>query len=296
MAVKLSGFADEIADNFEDQLKGLKENDIKYIEVRGVNGKSASVLNQDEMDETKRLLDQYEIKVSAIGSPIGKIKITDDFDEHLKVFDNVMLSASKFETKKIRIFSFFIPESDGGYEKYRGEVMRRLEVLLERAQKKNLILCHENEREIYGESPELCLDIMRYFKGAVKFVFDPANFVVGGFAPYPGAYNLLGEYIEYMHIKDADETGIVPAGVGKGGIKEILSDLIIYKNFDGFLTVEPHLSIFTGLNELEGEGKENTLVKNKFNSKPEAFKAAADALKEIVKTCKITKMIVNEKK
>ena len=277
--IKISGFADEIDDNFENQLKGLKENDIEYIEVRGVNGKNISVLNQAEMNDAKKLLDLYNIKVSAIGSPIGKIKITDDFDEHLKVFDNVMASALTFGTKYIRMFSFFI--HDNQYKQYRGEVMRRLEILLECANKNNLVLCHENEREIYGESPELCLDIMQYFNGGIKFVFDPANFIVGGFTPYPDAYDLLAGYIEYMHIKDADETGIVPAGFGKGRIKEILSDLIINKNFDGFLSIEPHLSVFTGLAELEGG--ENKLVRNKFRSKSEAFKAAADALKGILR-------------
>ncbi|MCL1859671.1 MAG: sugar phosphate isomerase/epimerase [Oscillospiraceae bacterium] len=278
--VKLSGFADEIDDNFENQLKGLKENDIEYIEVRGVNGKNISVLTQNEMDGAKKLLDLYKIKVSAIGSPIGKIKITDDFDEHLKVFDNVIASALTLDTKYIRMFSFFIP--DNQYKQYRGEVMRRLAVLLERATKKNLVLCHENEREIYGESPELCLDIMQEFNGGIKFVFDPANFIVGGFEPYPEAYDLLAGHIEYMHIKDAGETGIVPAGFGKGKIKEILSDLILNRNFDGFLSIEPHLSVFTGIDELEGEGKKNMIVKNKFKSKPEAFAAAANALKDIL--------------
>ena len=285
MAVKLSGFADEIDDNFENQLKGLKENGIDYIEVRGVNGKSVNALDKKEMDEAVKLLGAYNVKVSAIGSPVGKIKITDDFDEHLKVFDNVMAAALAMGTKYIRVFSFFI--SDGEYAKHRDEVMRRLDMLLRRAIQNNLILCHENEREIYGESPELCLDIMRHFKGAIRFVFDPANFIVGGFETYPAAYNLLSDYIEYMHIKDADETGIFPAGFGKGRIKEILSDLIIRKNFDGFLSVEPHLSVFSGIDALEAEGKKNTLVKNKYRSKSEAFAAAADALKNILKEIEI---------
>ena len=290
MAIKLSGFADEIAENFENQLKGLIENEIEYIEVRGVNGKNISVLNQTELDEAKKLLNKYNIKVSSIGSPIGKVKITDDFDEHLKVFDNILNAALTFNTKYIRIFSFFIPEEDrknNNYKKYREEVLRRLEILAERANKKNLILCHENERDIYGESPELCLDLMQYFKGAIKFVFDPANFIVGGFIPYPDAYNMLKDYIEYMHVKDANETGIVPAGYGNGGFKEILFDLIINKKFNGFLSIEPHLSIFTGIDELEGESGKNKLVVNKFKSKPEAFKAAADALKNILKEIKI---------
>jgi len=283
MSIKISGFADEIDDNFENQLKGLKENNIEYIEVRGVNGKNISILNRDELNEAKKLLDLYKIKVSAIGSPIGKIKITDDFDEHLKLFDNVMLAAEIFNTKYIRMFSFFIPEEDqknNNYAKYRDEVMRRIGVLAKLAKQRNLILCHENEGNIYGESPELCLDIMQYFKGEVKLVFDPANFIVGGFVPYPHAYNLLAEHIEYIHVKDADETGILPAGYGKGGFKEILSDLILNKKFEGFLSIEPHLSVFTGLKELSGE---DNIVVNKYNSKPEAFAAAAGALKKILK-------------
>ena len=279
MAIKLSGFADEIDDNFENQLKGLKENDIEYIEIRGVNGKNISSLNQEELETAKKLLDLYKIKVSAIGSPIGKIKITDDFDKHLEVFENVINAALVLETKYIRMFSFFIP--GGEYKKHREEVMKRLGILAEIAKKSNLILCHENERDIYGESPELCLDIMQNFNGGIKFVFDPANFIVGGFTPYPDAYNMLVEHIEYMHIKDADETGIFPAGSGKGKIKEILSDLILNRKFDGFLSIEPHLSVFTGLDQLEGG--ENKLVKNKFNSKPEAFAAATNALKDILK-------------
>jgi len=281
MAVKLSAFADEIDDNFEKQLKGLNENGIEYIEIRGVNGKSVADLSPREMVEAKDLLNKYSIAVSSIGSPIGKIKITDDFGPHLKLFDNVMEAAKTFGTKYIRIFSFFIP--NGEYEKYRDEVMLRLGALLERANANDLILCHENEREIYGEPPELCLDIMQHFGGRMRFIFDPANFVVGGFETYPKAYGLLSEYIEYMHIKDADETGIFPAGGGKGKIAEILSDLIKRKNFEGFLTVEPHLSIFSGIDELEGEGKKNTLVKNKYSSKSEAFAAAANALKNILK-------------
>jgi sugar phosphate isomerase/epimerase len=279
ISVKLSGFADEISANFEEQLVGLKANAIEYIEVRGVNGKNISALNREEMNEAKKLLEKHKIGVSSIGSPVGKYNITDDFAPHFETFENCLLAAEILDTKYMRMFSFFIP--DGKYDEHRGEVLNRLEKLAESAAKKNVILCHENEREIYGESPERCLDLMKHFKGGIKFVFDPANFVVGGFDTYPEAYNNLAEYIEYMHIKDAGDEGIVPAGAGKGKIKEILSDLILNRKFSNFLSIEPHLSVFTGLKELEGG--EHSHVRNKFSSKEEAFAAAADALKNILK-------------
>ena len=279
MPVKLSGFADEISADFEEQLEGLKENGIEYIEVRGVSGKSISILDREEMRVALELLEEHGIKVSAIGSPVGKIQITDDLSEHIKVFENFMAAAEMFGTKYMRIFSFYIP--DKKYDEWRGEVLNRLEKLAELAAKKNIILCIENESGLYGESPERCLDIIRHFKSGVRFIFDPANFIVGGFEPYPDAYEKLADYIEYMHIKDANETGIVPAGFGVGGIKQILSDLILNRNFGNFLSIEPHLAVFQGLTELGGA--EHIGAKNKFRSREEAFAAAADALKNILK-------------
>lgn len=279
---KISAFADEISDNFVKQLEGLRENNVEYIEIRGVNGKNVSSLTYDEMIEAKRLLDKYEIKVSSIGSPIGKIGINDDFDAHLKVFENVLAAAKILDAKYVRMFSFFLPKEDrsgDGYKKHRAEVIARMEKLAELAEKQNVMLCHENERDIYGESPEACLDLMQHFDGRIRFVFDPANFLVGGFTPYPDAFNMLADYIEYMHIKDASKEGIMPAGLGDGRIKELLVDLYA-KGFDNFLSVEPHLSIFKGLDELEGG--ENKLVRNKFRTKEEAFKVAVESLRVIL--------------
>ena len=280
--IKISAFADEISDNFVEQLEGLKANNIKYIEVRGVNGKNISALSHDEMVEAKRLLDKYEIKVSSIGSPIGKFDIDGDFEVHLKVYKNILAAAKILDAKYIRIFSFFLPKEDrkgDGYKKHRDEVIARLEKLVELADEQQVTLCHENESDIYGQSPTACLDLMKHFNGRIKFVFDHANFIVGGFTPYPDAYNMLSEYIEYLHIKDASGEGIMPAGLGDGKIKETLADL--YANgFDNYLTVEPHLSVFTGLDELGGSDK----VKNKFKTKEEAFKVAVESLRAILPT------------
>ena len=278
--IKISAFADEISDNFIEQLEGLNANNVKYMEIRGVNGKNISALSHDEMVEAKKLLDKYGIKVSSIGSPIGKVDVDSDFDAHLKVFENILDAAKILDAKYIRIFSFFLPKEDrkgDGYKKHRDKVIARLEKFVELADKAQVILCHENESDIYGQSPEACLDLMKHFDGRIKCVFDHANFIVGGFTPYPDAFNMLSEYIEYLHIKDASSEGIMPAGLGDGRIKETLADLYA-KGFDNFLTVEPHLSVFKGLEELGGSDK----VKNKFKTKEEAFKVAVDSLRAIL--------------
>jgi len=279
---KISGFSDEISPDFDAQIAGLLNNGMKYMEIRGVDGKNVSTLTKDEMTAAKTKLDRAGIRVSSIGSPVGKTKIDSDFNEDLKVAENVMLAAEIFGARYIRMFSFYIPKetrADGSYKKYRADVMARLETLCGMAEKRGLLLCHENESDLYGESPEDCLDIAEHFNGRIKLVFDPANFAGHGYETYPYAYNLLKKHIEYFHIKDQKKgVGTVPAGMGDGRIPEILTDAI--KNgFNNFLSIEPHLKVFTGLEQLQSS---ELKTKDGYASNDEAFKAAKAALDGIL--------------
>ena len=275
----LSAFADEISDKLEEQLAQLNAFNISHIEMRGVDGKNVSALTASEAAAVKEKLDRYGIKVSAVGSPVGKIGIKDDFVPHFEMFKRVLETAKILGTQRIRIFSFFIPKGeDKGI--YRDEVMRRLSIMLEESDKQGLILCHENEKDIYGEDAEGCLDIMKTFGGRIRCVFDPANFIVCGVEPYPYAYDMLAPYIDYMHIKDAKSDGIYPAGMGDGRIPEILADESKREKFCGILSIEPHLSVFPGLAALENA--EKSVVRNKFATRLDAFSAAVSALRGII--------------
>ena len=276
----LSAFADEYSPVFDEQLEGLKKNGVKFMEIRGVDGKNISTLTEEEMLAAKAKLDAAGIGVSSIGSPVGKIKVTDDFDAHIKVLENCIKAAKILGTKNIRIFSFYMPEGMTR-EEARPEVMRRLGVMLDIAKKNDVILCHENEKAIYGESAECCLDIQKEFNGEIKLIFDPANFIMDGHEPYPHAYELLGDKIWYMHIKDASaEKVIAPAGKGVGRIPEILADLDKKRDGTLILSVEPHLKVFKGFEALETDQK--TKKPNTYASSAEAFGAAVDAIKAII--------------
>ncbi|MBQ8509148.1 MAG: sugar phosphate isomerase/epimerase [Clostridia bacterium] len=276
----LSAFADEYSPNFDEQLEGLKKHGIGYMEIRGVDGKNVSDLTEDEMKAVRAKLDAAGIGVSSIGSPIGKIKVTDDFDAHMAKLANCIKAAHILGTKNIRIFSFYMPEGMTR-EEARPEVMRRLGAMLELAKKEDVVLCHENEKAIYGESAECCLDIQKEFGGEIKLIFDPANFIMDGHEPYPHAYDLLGDKIYYMHIKDASaEHVIAPAGKGVGRIPEILADLDKKVSGKMFLTVEPHLRVFKGFDALERDQK--TTMPNTYATSYEAFGTAVDAIKAII--------------
>ena len=158
----LSAFADEYSEHFDEQLQALKKFGISYLEMRGVNGKNVSLLSKEEVKETKKKLLDSGIKVSSIGSPIGKIRIDENLEAHFEMAKRVFETAEMLDAKYCRIFSFYAPEGKKILD-YRSQVYDGLERIVEIAEDYNVILCHENESVIYGESPDKCLEIMEYF-------------------------------------------------------------------------------------------------------------------------------------
>lgn len=275
----ISAFADEIDTNLKTQMDVLETHNIHYIEMRGVNGKGIVEYSLDEVKEIKKQLDARGFKISAIGSPIGKIKITDDFAPHLELFKHTIEIAKILDTKYIRMFSFFMPK-DEDPAKYRDEVINRWKQFIEAAKGSGLILLHENEKDIYGDTAERCHDLLKtlscdYLKG----IFDPANFVQCDVKNYPEAYELLKDYIIYIHIKDAvySDHHVVPAGQGDGSVKDILKALLD-RNYEGFLSIEPHLGNFKGFAALEPEAVGYDLPEGG----PKQFAIAANALKKVI--------------
>ena len=273
----LSAFADEYADNLKEQCEALNKFGIENIEIRGVNGKNVSVLTENEVKEAKKILDDYGIEVSSIGSPLGKIDINGDLNGHYETAKRVYETANILGAKNVRVFSFYSKETP--FDKCKSEVYAGLEKLVGLSESSGLTLCHENEARIYGESPEKCLEIAEYFGGRIKCVFDMGNFVLDGYEPL-SAYKLLFDYIEYFHIKDAFFTGaIVPAGKGEAKIKEILDDYKLNGGKDAFITLEPHLQTFSGLNALVGKSFDNPY---KYDNQKAAFTDAVEKLKGLL--------------
>lgn len=275
----ISGFADEIDESTDIQFSHLNEIGVGYFEPRGIDGKNISDLTDDEARALKEKMDRYGIKVSSIGSPIGKIKITDDFEPHMEKLAQTIRTMKILEAKYIRMFSFYIP--DGQYDEYRDEVMRRMKAMTALAEKEGIILLHENEKGIYGDTAPRCREILDTVASPnLKAVFDPANFVQCGQVTYPDGFELMKGQIEYMHIKDCLEDGdVVPSGYGIGHVEEILKALK-ESGWTGFLSIEPHLGSFTGLSGLSEE--DSTRLESKERSSAEKFDLAFNALNDIL--------------
>lgn len=273
----VSCFADEIDVSVDKQIALLQELGIGWIEFRSGDGKGVADYTEKEAEMLMSRLSANGIRISAVGSPIGKIDITQDFEPHFETYRHIVELAGILDTSFIRMFSFFMPEGEEP-DKFRDEVMRRTDRMVEYAAGRNVVLLHENEKGIYGDNAARCLDLMKLFYGDhFRCTFDFANFVQCGQDTLE-AYEMLRPYISYIHVKDAlrENGDVVPAGTGDGNVAEILNRLD-EEGYAGFLSLEPHLADFAGLKSLEKEVKERGRTDGE-----EAFCTAYRALEKLL--------------
>ena len=239
----LSGFGDEIDPDPVVQLSVLQALGAHHIEVRSAWGTNIVDLTGDQLDRLKTLLDEREMGVSAIASPIGKVDVFGDQDAELARLDRAVAAAHHLGSGYIRLFSFY--RGDGvPVTAIRDTVLARMRAFADVAEREGLILVHENEKDIYGDIPARVLDIVESVgSDALRVAWDNANFVQCGVRPFTDGYAQLRPYLEYLQVKDAlAGTGVVvPAGEGDGELLETVTALRD-DGYAGFASLEPHLA------------------------------------------------------
>ncbi|MGN1122477.1 MAG: sugar phosphate isomerase/epimerase family protein [Eubacteriales bacterium] len=277
----LSGFSDEITKDIDGQFAGLNKLGIQYFEPRSIGEKNIIKLTDAETENLRERMTKAQIQVSSIGSPIGKIKITDDFEVHFEEFKRTVQIAKMLDCRYIRMFSFFVDEASA--DAHTDKVVEKLSRMVAYAEKEDVVLLHENEKGIYGNIARRCRTLFERIQSEhFKAVFDFSNFVECSQDTLE-AYELLKEHIAYVHIKDCiHDKGVVPAGMGDGNLKAILGDLY-NRGYNGFLSLEPHLTGYT----LPDEATCGELVMSFEDGAPRKFayahKALTELLAEIVK-------------
>lgn len=276
--LNIYAFADEASGQVDKQIAALQRNGLQGLEIRGVDGQNIADITADKAHEVRKKLDDAGLCVWSIGSPIGKIDVVHgDFAAHLDKLRRTLALANVLGAKNLRMFSFYVPA--GQDDAWRSKVFDQVGEMLRTAEGSGVALCHENEKGIYGDNAARCQELLQAFP-ALEGVFDPANFVQCGQDTLE-AWKLLRDRIKYLHIKDALADGkVVPAGKGIGHVKTILDDFRACGGCD--VTIEPHLSVFAGLKDLERAGEETKIDPYCYESSDAAFDAACHALRDLL--------------
>ena len=265
--LRLAAFADEISPDLDEQIRVCRDNDVTHFELRSVSNINVLDLDTSLREEIRRKLADNGMGVVSIGSPIGKVKINEQWGEHFERFQIAVEAAEYFEAPFIRVFSYYPPSEGDDIQKYRDEVLRRFREKVDYIKGRGVTLVHENEKGIYGEKCAQCVDLMKSIEApGLRTAFDFANFVQAGEQPI-NCWPQLKPYTAHIHIKDARRSDgqVVAAGQGDGDIGRILTEA--YKGgYRGFLSLEPHLKV---AGHSHGE------------TGPELFKVATDALKQL---------------
>jgi sugar phosphate isomerase/epimerase len=281
----ISGFSDEISNDFDEQLKSVAQIGMEYISLRGVDGKNIGEHTLEEIKESiLPRLKKAGIKVSSIGSPIGKVEVSDEegFEKQKKVLETLCRACNELGCSYIRVFSFYIPEGEDP-NRYKKTVIRKIKEFAEIAEKHHVVLLHENEKDIFGDTAARCKDLFDEVDSlAFRGIFDFANFVQCG-EDTKECYDILRDYIDYIHIKDAVYTDSenVLCGTGDGKIPELLAEFI-NSGYKGFLTLEPHLVLFDSLKDLEIKDAQDVIKAKSDMTNYEGFKLQHDTLIEIL--------------
>ncbi|WP_306232685.1 sugar phosphate isomerase/epimerase family protein [Agrococcus beijingensis] len=270
----LSGFGDEIDPDPRVQVAVLKALGAQHIEVRSAWGVNVVEFDDAQLDELAAILREAGMGVSAVASPIGKVDVALDPQLEVARLRRIIRVAQALGTDRIRVFSFFRAEGVP-VESIRDDVIAAMRLLAAEAESAGVVLLHENEKDIYGDTPERVLDLVEAVGSpALRLAWDSANFVQVGVArPHDDGFAMLAPYVEYLQVKDALAASgeVVPAGQGQGQVADTVRALRD-AGYEGFVSLEPHLAEGHELGGFSG---------------PTAFGEAARALQGILRELEI---------
>jgi 3-dehydroshikimate dehydratase len=272
--LQLCAFADEISPDLAKQIDVCRDTGVTHFELRSVGGVNVLDLTKPARNDVRTRLRDAGLAVAVIGSPIGKVRIDEPWPQHFDRFKLAVEMAQFFSAPMIRLFSYYGPADGSPVANHRDEILSRFRQKVEHVRDFPITLVHENEKAIFGDNGQRCIDLMKSIDSPkLRSAFDFANFVQIGERPAAN-WKLLRDFVVHIHVKDAVlATGkVVPAGQGDGDVEPILADAWS-TGYRGLLSLEPHLAAAGQFSGFSG---------------PELFKVAVEALKQILQRQKIT--------
>jgi L-ribulose-5-phosphate 3-epimerase len=216
---QLSVITDEISQDFEHALNiAAHEFGLNWVEVRTLWNKNIVNLDTKELNETRRLVDKYSVKVTDVGSPLFKVEwpgapkseyAPKDFQSHTdftyaqqdEVLNRAIEAGKTLGTNRVRCFDFWRLEDQ---KPHRAAMDERLRTAAQKAEKHGAVLLLENE---YACNTATGVEAARTLHAVQSAAFllnwDPGNAAYRGEVAYPTGYAPIPKNrIAHMHLKD----------------------------------------------------------------------------------------------
>jgi L-ribulose-5-phosphate 3-epimerase len=236
---RVAVISDEVSQDFGHACEVISRDfGMDWVELRELWNKNILNLNRSEVDEARRILEENQLQVVGIASPLfktdwpgaprSKFSTTGDqfksnftFDQQGDVLERSLALAETLKTDRLRCFDFWRLDDSAPHRTAMNEVLRRA---AEEAVAKNVILMLENEPACNTATGAESAQLLNAIKSRnLTLVWDPANAEVHGERAYPDGYNLLPkDRIAHCHCKDltkkAGGKGYDWTAMGRGAI------------------------------------------------------------------------------
>lgn len=257
--VILSAFSDEAANSKSvvEQFAVLAALGLEYYSPRFLNVsgevKNIMKLDKNELKTVRKLQGEYGLKVTSIGSPIGKVKLLDvddgthnryvPFDKYLKEdVATAIERAQALDGRMIRGFSFYHPRGTDPWP-HVPKAAEQLAAIADKFAKADLVFALEVEANLIGQNGRLMAELARRVnRPNLVCIFDGGNISSQNIDAVHCVeeFQAMRKYLGYLHIKDykidqkLEWTGVVdeerlknfvPADQGDSGHEAIFRDL-----------------------------------------------------------------------
>ncbi len=233
---RVAVITDEISQDF-DRTCSIAANEfgMEWIEIRSLWNKNVMDLKANEIDEARRILKHYQLRVTDIASPLFKVdwpgaphskfnpnrdQFNADFafNQQNEVLERCIEAAKAFQTDRVRGFDFWRLEDP---KPFRDAINDKLRWATEQLRKQDLVFLLENEPSCNtATGAEAAKTLAAIESPNFMLNWDPGNAAAVGENPYPDGYRLLpAKRIGHCHCKSVTrkpDGGIEWAPVGKG--------------------------------------------------------------------------------
>jgi len=232
---RISVINDEISQDFGHTCEiASRQFGMHWIELRGMWNKNVLNLDSNEVAESRRILEKYNLRVTDIASPLFKVdwpgapksKFSPKhdqfhadftFEQQDEVLEKSLELAKTFGTNRVRCFDFWRLDDP---KPHRKAINEKLRDSAEKAAKKGIVLVLENEGSCNTATGIEAGEVLRAVQTpALMLNWDPGNAASLGERAFPDGYAALPkDRIGHCHCKDVvkKEHGYEWAAMGQG--------------------------------------------------------------------------------